>query len=84
MPRQRTQNIKESTNYRYCRYCKANRDKRRFDKHQAACKIIWQQQDRQQKLQLSSEPINEQTERKKIDNSLIKVNFRLPRYTILL
>lgn len=79
MPRKRTQSVKESTAYRYCRYCKANRDNRRFDKHQTACKLIWQQA--QQQLRLSAERINEQTEREKVDNSLIKVNFRFPTYT---
>lgn len=83
MPRQRTEKVKDSTTYRYCSYCKANRNKRRFDKHQAACKIIWQQQrHRRQKLQLLSKPINEQTERK-IDNSMIKVNFILPTYATI-
>jgi hypothetical protein len=81
MPRQCTEKYKESTTYRYCSYCKANRDKRRFDKHQAACKIIWQLQHRHQKLQSSSKPINKQTEGEEIDNSVIKVNFRLPSYT---
>ena len=37
-----------SNTHHYCRYCKANRDGRGFDKHQAACKIIWQLQCRQQ------------------------------------
>ncbi len=36
----------ESSSYRYCLYCKANRDGRGFDKHQAACKIRWQIQRR--------------------------------------
>ena len=30
----------------YCLYCKAHHDGRGFDKHQAACKIIWQLQHR--------------------------------------
>lgn len=31
-----------SDTHRYCPYCKAHRDGRGFDKHQAACKVIWQ------------------------------------------
>lgn len=75
MPRKRTQSVKESITYCYCRFCKANRNKCRFDKHQIACKFIWKQA---QQLQLSAEPINQQTEREKVNNSLIKVNFRFP------
>ena len=33
--------------HRYCLYCKTHRDGHGFDKHQAACKIIWQFQHRQ-------------------------------------
>jgi hypothetical protein len=71
MPRKRTKSLKESTTYRYCPYCKANRDKRRFDRHQAACKTIWQHQRGQQNPQLSAGHIN---------NSPIKVNFSLPNF----
>jgi hypothetical protein len=78
MPRKRTQSVKETAAYRYCRYCKANRDKRRFDKHQAACKLIWQQA--QQQLQLSAEPIAD-LELKRVDNFQIEVNFRFAAYT---
>ena len=34
--------------HRYCTYCQRNRDRRGFDKHQAACKIIWQIRHRQE------------------------------------
>ena len=33
-----------SDTHRYCLYCNAHRDGRGFDRHQAACKIIWQLQ----------------------------------------
>ena len=36
-----------SDTHRYCLYCKAHRDGHGFDKHQAACKTIWQIQRRQ-------------------------------------
>ena len=77
MPRKRTKSVKETTAYRYCHYCKANRDKRRFDKHQAACKLIWQQA--QPQLRLSVEPITD-SELKRVDNFLIKVEFGFATY----
>jgi len=50
MPRPRNKSVKDEVNhtYRYCIYCKANRDNRGFDKHQAACRVIWQLQRRQE------------------------------------
>jgi hypothetical protein len=78
MPRKRTKSVKETAAYRYCRYCKANRDKRRFDKHQAACKLIWQQA--QQQFQLSAEPIAD-LDLKRVNNFLIEVSFRFTTYT---
>ncbi len=48
MPCSSKKRLKEDLTHRYCLYCKANRDKRGFDKHQAACRVIWQLQCRQQ------------------------------------
>jgi len=48
MPRSSKKRLKEDLTHRHCLYCKANRDKRGFDKHQAACRVIWQLQCRQQ------------------------------------
>ena len=39
---------KQGDMHRYCHYCKANRDGCGFNKHQAACKIIWQIRQRQE------------------------------------
>jgi hypothetical protein len=50
MPRQHARSVKAQVNntHRYCLYCQAHRDKRGFDKHHTACKIIWQKQQRRQ------------------------------------
>ncbi len=44
MPRKSTKKAKKRVDsmHRYCLYCGAHRDGRGFDKHQAACKLIWQ------------------------------------------
>lgn len=44
MPRQPRKTYKQQANdtHRFCNYCKTNRDRRRFEKHQAACKVLWQ------------------------------------------
>ena len=51
MPRPCTKSVKEQNTHKYCIYCKANCDKRGFDKHQATCKIIWQLHTRRQESQ---------------------------------
>lgn len=42
--------VKQQINdsHRYCRYCNANCDKRGFEKHQTACKTIWEIQHHRQ------------------------------------
>jgi hypothetical protein len=73
MPRRRTKSVKGevSNTHRYCIYCKANRDRRGFDKHQAACKTIWKLQQQRQRPQLFAEHGAEETEAE-------TVNFMLP------
>jgi len=48
MPCQSKKRFKEDLTHRYCPYCKANRDNHGFDKHQAACRVIWELRCRQQ------------------------------------
>ena len=48
IPHERSIKKRVNDTHRHCRYCKAHRDGRGFDKHQAACKIIWQLQRRRE------------------------------------
>ena len=66
MPRSSKKRLKEDLTHRYCLYCKANRDNHGFDKHQAACHVIWQLQRRQQN------PRQSDRKQKQVDDS---VNF---------
>ena len=50
MPCSSKKRLKEDVTHHYCLYCKANHDNCGFDKHQAACRVIWQLQCRQQNL----------------------------------
>ena len=64
----------------YCLYCKAHRDGRGFNKHQAACKIIYQLQHRQKNpvmpLSLENHSKKQMRVEKVVDPSVpIEVNF---------
>jgi len=77
MPRIRTTSVKEISNtHRYCKYCKANWDKRGFDKHQTAYKIIWEIQCRKQNQQCQSvvKPSEEQTQAEEVNQNFAEVD----------
>jgi hypothetical protein len=74
--------IKKQVNdtHRYCLYCKAHRDGRGFDKHQAACKIISQLRRRRKNpvvpLSLENHSEKQMRDEKVVNPSVpIEVNF---------
>ena len=65
--------------HRYCLYCKAHCNGQGFNKHQAACKIVWQLQCRQKshvKPQSLENHFEKQTQAERVV-SPIEVNFHV-------
>jgi len=75
MLHQHAQSVKGQVNgaHHYCLYCQAHLDKCGFDKHQRACKIIWQQ--RQQNTRPARQ-LKKQTQAEKVINSPVGYEVR--------